>query len=174
MLHEKPQNLFLLRLCFSRSRTTATGVLSCEKQRCRAVPVGGTRVSATIDERPYGRGAAIAHGTVQRSDAALVDRIRVGASPDEPGNDLRLGTRIPCRQARPTINGIVKGLRAASVPRANVRAPGDQLLGDAYLICRCRDMQGGIALVDVVQDLAEKVLFGGLPSGAMSSAFFCQ
>src|SRR6266481_1143494 len=74
----------------------------------------------------------------------------------------------------PTINSIAKGLRAASVPRANVRAPGDQLLGNAHLICRYRDMQGGIALVHVVQDLLEKVRFGGLPSRAMSSAFFCQ
>jgi hypothetical protein len=59
---------------------------------------------------------------MQRSDSALVNRIWVGANPNEPRNDLRLRTRIPCGQARPTINGIVKGLRAASVSCANVRA----------------------------------------------------
>lgn len=42
------------------------------------------------------------------------------------------------------------------------------------MTCRCGDMQGGIALVHVVQDLVEKVLFGGLPGCAMSSALSCQ
>src|SRR5277367_2786415 len=100
---------------------------------------------------------------MQRRDPALVDRIWIGASPNKPGNDLRLGAWIPRRHARSTVNGIVKWFGTASIPGANVGALGNQLLYNAGLKCRCRHVQSGIALVNVVTNPVEEVSLRILP-----------
>jgi len=131
-------------------------------------------VGATLYECLYGGSAAIANCAMERRDSALVDRIWIGASPNKPGNDLCLGACIPRRHARPTVNGIVKWFGTAPVPGANVGAPGDQLLCNAGLKCRCRHVQGGIALVNVVTNPVEEVSLRILACCAGTCSLFRQ
>jgi hypothetical protein len=117
----------------------------------------GARGSAPASMRT--RGTAIAHGAVQRCDSALIKSVWVGAGPNEFGNDQGLLVRVPSGRARPTIDSIMRRLCTTPVPRASVRAPGDQLLYNAGLFRRRTHMQCGIALGDVVLDPIEKILF---------------
>jgi hypothetical protein len=68
----------------------------------------------------------------------------------------------------------MKGLRTASVPRANVRALGDEFSCNTRLVGGCRHMEGGIALVYVVPDVIEEIRFGAFSCRAMRGAFFRQ
>jgi hypothetical protein len=135
---------------------------------------GGAWIGATFEERSHRGSTAIAHRAVQRGDPVFIECIWVGASPNQSSNDLHLGTRIPCWQARATINGIMEWLCTTPVSCANVRSLGDQLRYNAGLIRRCCHMKGGIALVNVVQNLIEEMLLGSLPSCTTNGAFFCQ
>jgi hypothetical protein len=82
MLLKKTQDLLLLRLRLSRSRSTPTRVLCSKEHRRRAALVRGSWVGAASD-KPNSSGAAIAHSAMQRSDTAIVDRIRVCACLDK-------------------------------------------------------------------------------------------
>jgi len=132
----------------------------------------GARGSAPASTRT--RGTAIAHGAVQRCDSALIKSVWVGAGPNEFGNDQGLLVRVPSGRARPTIDSIMRRLCTTPVPRASVRAPGDQLLYNAGLFRRRTHMQCGIALGDVVLDPIEKILFCCLSGCATGRALSCE
>src|SRR5690349_20717931 len=119
-------------------------------------------------------GTAVAYRSVERSDPALIGSVRVGAGPNEPGNDHGLLVGIPRRRTRSAVNGIVKRFCAKPVPRANVGSSGDQLLCNARLVCRRCQMKGCIARVEVVLDPVEKVFLRRLPGRTTGGPFFCQ
>ena len=111
----------------------------CQCSASRAVSalsrsVGGTWIGAALDEGPYRGSTSITHRAVQWSDPALINSVRVGAGPNEPGNDHGLLVGIPHRRAWPAVNGIVKRFCTTPVPRTNVCAPKDQLLCNARLL----------------------------------------
>ena len=76
-------------------------------------------------------------------------------------------------QSGPTIDGIMKGLCAAPIPRANVCVHGEKLLNHERLICRCSHVQSSIALIQVVANLIEEILLRSLRRSALSGALFC-
>ena len=59
-------------------------------------------IGAALDEGPYRGGTAIAYRSVQRSDPALINSVRVGAGPNEPGNDHGLRVGIPPESGPPS------------------------------------------------------------------------
>ena len=67
------------------------------QHRRRAVPVAASRTGAGVEQCTYGRGAARAHGAVQRRHLALVDGIRIGTRRDKAGDGRRLRARIDWR-----------------------------------------------------------------------------
>jgi hypothetical protein len=72
--------LLCLRLC--RSTTTSTRVLNGKAQGRRATLVLGEYIRASLEKGLHGRRATRTHGAVQRGDAAVVQSIWVGASPN--------------------------------------------------------------------------------------------
>jgi Sulfatase-modifying factor enzyme 1 len=79
---EEASYFLLLCLCLCRSTTTSTRVLNGKAQGRRATLVLGEYIRATLEKGLHGRRATRTHGAVQRGDAALVQSIWVGASPN--------------------------------------------------------------------------------------------
>src|SRR5262249_43692665 len=105
----------------------------------------------------YGRGAARAHGAMQRRHAAVVDGIRVSAGRDQAGDRRGLCVRIPCARARAAVGGVMKRLGAAAIAGTHIGARGDEFLCGLLPVAGGGDMQRRVAAIQVVPDLVEEV-----------------
>jgi hypothetical protein len=104
---------------------------------------------------------------MQRRYAALVDRVRVGASSNEVNDHLALRIRIHIVRARPSIRGVVERFGSPPVPGANRGALPDERLGKPTVMRGGGDMQGRVARVDLVTNRDQEVgtgILAGRPS----------
>src|SRR5437773_1176743 len=95
VVQEKQNNLSLLFQRVGCTAPTTTSVLHGEMKRSRAAPVLLARLGATSKESLDRGGAPCAHGSVKRSDAALVDRVWIRAGLDQTVDRCYLCRRVP-------------------------------------------------------------------------------
>ena len=80
---------------------------------------------------------------MQRRNATLVQRVRIGAGFDEIGDHVTLRDRIPAVRARTAVGSVVKRLSSPSVTSANVGGVtiADDTVTSSTLRC-CEDVVG--------------------------------
>lgn len=129
-----------------------------QAERGRPAAVSPPRIRAVVEENANRLRATSANCAMQRRYAALVGRIRIGTGTDEIRNDLRLRSRIPPFRSRLADACIVKRLCSPAIPRADVGAEADELLGDVRSVRRRGDVERRVAGVHVAPDLREEVV----------------
>ena len=71
---------------------------------------------------------------MQRRNATLVQRVRIGAGFDEIGDHVTLRYRIPPVRAGTAVGGVMERLGSPPVTSANVGASRDERLGEFSLM----------------------------------------
>jgi hypothetical protein len=157
MRFEQEQNLLLLRLRLRRPAAAAAGIHFRKSQRRRAALVFASRIGTAVDERLHGGGTTGPHGLVQRSRSALIGCIRIGAGRDQTGDGLCLRMRVPGGRPRHPGRRGVKRLRTTPIPRPHVGAGTDEPIYEIGAVAGRRDVQGGIARINVSSDFGEEI-----------------
>jgi hypothetical protein len=81
---------------------------------------------------------------MQRSDATLVQRVRIRAYLDEVCDHVTLSNSIPVLRARTPVRGVMQGFSSSSVTSSSVGPSRDERLGEFSLMRGGSDMQRGV------------------------------
>ena len=126
--------------------------LNGEVQRGRTTLVLEERIGTVADECLDGLSGASPNGSMDGSNATVVECVGIGAVLDEIDDDLPLSTGIPA-----PVGGVVQRFGSPSVPRTNSRAACDEHLNDFWLMRGRCDVECRVTSIDVMANRHEEV-----------------
>lgn len=98
---------------------------------------------------------SLANGAVQRSYAALIERVWIGSILDQQGDHGGLGQRIPALDYGSAIGRVVQRGGSPPVYRGDIGSIVEERLGNIFSIAGGGGVQGCVAGVQVVVDFSE-------------------
>lgn len=132
--------------------------LNGKMQRRRPRLVRLSRIGAGVYQRSYGRQRSCSDGSVQRRDAAAVQRIGICSNRREVVNCFGLRCRVPVIGVR----GVMQRFRSASISRSAVGSVCNQELSNRAPKCRRGHVERCIAAIEIVTDIRKEEVGGCL------------